>query len=73
MKELAIIAGVCLASFWTISVVLFFGMLVHDMLRSEDYDSEWYLTNNRWRYRVYTDGNSNMYGMARSSKVNMRK
>jgi len=40
MKELAIIAVICLASFWTISVVAFFAMLVHDMLRSEDYDSE---------------------------------
>ena len=40
MKELAIMAGICLASFWAVSIVVFFGMLVHDMLRSEDYDSE---------------------------------
>jgi len=40
MKELAMIAGVCLASFWVVSIVVFFAMLVHDMLRSEDYDSE---------------------------------
>lgn len=40
MKELAIIAGVCLVSFWTISVVVFLGMLAHDMLKNEDYDNE---------------------------------
>jgi len=40
MKELAIIAGICLVSFWTISIVVFFGMLVHDMLRSQDEDYE---------------------------------
>jgi hypothetical protein len=40
MKEVAIIAGICLASFWTISVVVFFGMLVHEMLSSEDEDYE---------------------------------
>ena len=40
MKELAIITGICLASFWAISIVVFFAMLVHDMLRSEDEDYE---------------------------------
>jgi len=40
MKEVAMIAGVCLVSFWTVSVVVFFATLVYDMLKSEDYDSE---------------------------------
>ena len=40
MEIIAIIAGVCLASFWAISIVAFFGMLIYDMLKSEDYDNE---------------------------------
>jgi hypothetical protein len=40
MKEVAIIAGVCLASFWAVSIVVFFAMLVHDMLKSQDEDYE---------------------------------
>ena len=39
MKEVLIIGGVILISFWAISVVVFLGCLLKDMLEEQDKDS----------------------------------